>query len=325
VATEEDTSSSAISEPSLPNDPPTPTTKTGTAHDAMLMHGENCLNDLNFSTNYAIIEQLLVEPSLDESLSHADLLDVPCDKDDLVANASVLHAFEPNTIAETKHFMHIVSPNDEQKLLSSLHALGYIEFDVLCNLDCLEEQLSKYAYLPCFSKHTYHAIGKYNNKGEHMIHRVYICENLNYPFVVLNFDPLEGSHTTHIHSPFSSSVMVKQVYFQEGEHCWLLPMPTLSFVGTNLLHGSVANYYVSSDQNAYMLAKFSMQDDIFTIWKHGGILSHNNLHFLGFRNPFRSCVVQDWFQVQTTPRTAFHQEGENDEDMTPMHTTMIGA
>jgi hypothetical protein len=29
-----------------------------------------------------------------------------------------------------------------------------------------------------------------------MIHRVYICENLNYPFVVLNFDPQEGSHTT---------------------------------------------------------------------------------------------------------------------------------
>jgi hypothetical protein len=82
VATEEDTSSSAISEPSLPNDPPTPTTKTDTAHDAMLMDGENCLDVLNFSTNHAIIEQLSVEPSLDESLSHADLLDVPCDKDD---------------------------------------------------------------------------------------------------------------------------------------------------------------------------------------------------------------------------------------------------
>jgi hypothetical protein len=120
---------------------------------------------------------------------------------------------------------------------------------------------------------------------------VYICENLNYPFVVLNFDPLEGSNTTHIHSPFSSSVLVKQVYFQEGKHCWLLPMPTLSFVGTNLLQGSVANYYVSSDQDTYMLAKFSMQDDIFTICKHGDILSHNNFDFLGFRNLVSSCVV----------------------------------
>jgi hypothetical protein len=102
-------------------------------------------------------------------------------------------------------------------------------------------------------------------------------------------------------------------------------MPTLSFVGTNLLQGSVAKYYVSSDQDAYMLAKFYMQDDIFTIWRHGDIPPHHNFDFFGFRNPVLSCVVQDRFQVQSTPRTAFHQEGENDEDMTPMHTTMNGA
>jgi hypothetical protein len=223
----------ASSDPSLHNAPNTSTENIGNVHGATLTEGENCVNILNFSTNHAIIEHLSVEPSLDESLSHAALIDVPCDKDDLVDNASILHALEPNTIAKTKHVMHIVSANDEQKLLSSLHTLGCIEFDVLCNLDCLEEQLSKYTNLPCFSKHTYHAIGKYNNKGEYMIHRVYICENLNYSFVVLNFDPIEGSHTTHIPSPFSSSVLVKQVYyFQEGEHCWLLPMPTLSFVGT---------------------------------------------------------------------------------------------
>jgi hypothetical protein len=232
---------------SLHNAPNTPTENIGNVHGATLTEGENCVNMLNFSTNHTLVEQLIMEPSLDLSWLHAVLLDVPCDKDDLVDNASVLHALEPNTIAETKQVMHIVSANDEQKLLSSLHTFGYIEFDVLCNLDCLAEQLSKYADLPCFSEHTYHAIGKYNNKGEYMIHRVYICENLNYSFVVLNFDPLEGSHTTHIHSPFSSSVSVKQVYFQEGEHCWFLPMPTLSFVGTNLLQGSVAKYYVSSD------------------------------------------------------------------------------
>jgi hypothetical protein len=63
-------------------------------------------------------------------------------------------------------------------------------------------------------------------------------------------------------------------------------MPTLSFVGTNLLQGSVVNYYVSSDQDAYMLAKFCMQDDILTNWKHGDIPPHNNFDFFGFRNPF---------------------------------------
>jgi hypothetical protein len=35
--------------------------------------------------------------------------------------------------------------------------------------------------------------------------------------------------------------------------------------------------------------------------------------------------VQDRFQVQSTSRTAFRQEGDNDEDMTPVHTTIIGA
>jgi hypothetical protein len=82
---------------------------------------------------------------------------------------------------------------------------------------------------------------------------------------------------------------------------------------------------VSSAHDAYMLAKFSMPDDIFTNWKHGDIPPHNNFDFFGFRNPVRSCVVQDRFQVQSTPRTAFHQEGEYDEDMTLMHTTTIGA
>jgi hypothetical protein len=77
------------------------------------MEGENCVNMLNFSTNHTLVEQLIMAPSLDLSWSHAVLLDVPCDKDDLVDNASVLHALEPNTIAETKHVMHIVSPNDE--------------------------------------------------------------------------------------------------------------------------------------------------------------------------------------------------------------------
>jgi hypothetical protein len=91
---------------------------------------------LNFSTNHAIKEQLLVEPSLDLSLSHDDLLDVPCDKDELFDNASVLHVLEPNTSTENKHVIHLASARDEQKMLSFLHTLGYIEFDDLCNLDC---------------------------------------------------------------------------------------------------------------------------------------------------------------------------------------------
>jgi hypothetical protein len=95
---------------------------------------------LNFSTNHALVEQLIVEPSLALSLSHGYLLDVSCDNDELCDTIFVLHAS-----AENKHLMHVASEYDEQHLLSSLHTLGCIEFDDLCNLDCLEERLFAYA------------------------------------------------------------------------------------------------------------------------------------------------------------------------------------
>jgi hypothetical protein len=61
-----------------------------------------------------------VEPCIDLFLSHGDLLDVSCDKDELCANASILHAD-----AKHKHVKHIMaSANDKLKLLFSLHTLG---------------------------------------------------------------------------------------------------------------------------------------------------------------------------------------------------------
>ena len=69
-------------EPSLHNAPITPAEieSKGNAHG--VTDGETCFDVLNSSTNHAFIEQLLVEPSLDLSLSHDDLLGVPCDKDE---------------------------------------------------------------------------------------------------------------------------------------------------------------------------------------------------------------------------------------------------
>ena len=51
------TTSYANSKPSLHNTPITPAENTGNAYGATLTEGENCFNILNFSTNYAIIEQ----------------------------------------------------------------------------------------------------------------------------------------------------------------------------------------------------------------------------------------------------------------------------
>ena len=49
---------------------------------------------------------------------------------------------EPIICAENNIFVPIASVHDELKLLSSLNTLGYIEFDVLCNLNNLKEKLS---------------------------------------------------------------------------------------------------------------------------------------------------------------------------------------
>ena len=71
-----------------------------------------------------------------------------------------------------------------------------------------------------------------------MIHRVYVRSNMNSHFVVQDYDHLEGSHNNT--NTFSCSSK-KQVHFQEGEHCWLLPMSArpsilaLSLVSSNLL------------------------------------------------------------------------------------------
>ena len=44
---------------------PTEHESKGKANDAKLMEGESSLGVLNFSTNHAMIKQILVEPSLD--------------------------------------------------------------------------------------------------------------------------------------------------------------------------------------------------------------------------------------------------------------------
>ena len=93
--------------------------------------------------------------------------------------------------------------------------------------------------------------------------------------------------------------------------------PALSLVSSNLLHDSVDIYRVHSDHGVYMLAEIS--------WKHGHVPSHTYFSSLCLRNSVLLYVVQDQFQAQSTPRTAFRQEREHDEDMTPMHMTMFGT
>ena len=82
-------------------------------------------------------------------------------------------------------------------LLSSLNTLGYIEFDILCNLNCLKEKLKFDSGLPNFNHCSLHAIGKYDSKGEYLVHKVYICSNLKYPFGPQYLDQIEGCTNTN--------------------------------------------------------------------------------------------------------------------------------
>jgi hypothetical protein len=195
------TASCENSEPSSHTAPITPAEheSKGNAHDVELMGGESSLDVLIFSTNHTMMEQILVEPTFDLPLSQDDLLDIPCDKDDMHDDIYVIpmqplmkdHAIcvlKSNSHAENRHVIHNASDVDELKLLSSLNTLGYIEYDVLCNLSYLEEKLYAYADLPWLSRHTYRVFDKYNNKGQYMIQQVYICTNLSSPFVGKNCD-----------------------------------------------------------------------------------------------------------------------------------------
>jgi hypothetical protein len=183
-------------------------------------------NNLSNSTDIMRLDKFEI-PLLQE-----DCHVFPCDKEESCDGNTIISmpqlenkldvvAFDPINCAKTRTFNLITSVHDEMKLLSSLNTLGYIEFDVLCNLNNLEEKLSFSADLPWLSKHTYHVIGRYNWKGEYMVHRVYICSNIKSPFVMKQYDQLEGYvKANHIMSSStcpSLYVLLQQGQIQEGE------------------------------------------------------------------------------------------------------------
>jgi hypothetical protein len=155
-------------------------------------------------------------------LLQEDCLIVPCDKDELCDDNTIISmpqlenkldvvASDPINCAKIRTFNPITSVHDELKLIYSLNTLGYIEFDVLCNLNNLEKKISFSVDLPWLSKHRYHVIGRYIWNEEYMIHRVYICSNMKSPFVIKQYDQLEVYvKASHITSSFTYHLYVLQ-------------------------------------------------------------------------------------------------------------------
>jgi hypothetical protein len=78
-------------------------------------------------------------------LLQEDCLVVPCDKEELCDDNTIISmpqlenkidvvVSDPINCAKIRIFNPITSVHDALKLLSYLNTLGYIEFDVLCNL-----------------------------------------------------------------------------------------------------------------------------------------------------------------------------------------------
>ena len=133
-----------------------------------------------------------MEPTVVIPLTQVELIPDPHDKEELCDHASlismpqllndhVISIFANNSCVANKHVHHIANEQEEVNLLSSLSTLGYIEFDVLCNLDRLEAKLYGVSGLPWSSRNTFRAIGKYNSKGEYLVHKLYICSDMRLP------------------------------------------------------------------------------------------------------------------------------------------------
>jgi hypothetical protein len=135
--------------------------------------------------------------------------------------------FDSPTCAEIKYLIHVTCDTNELNLLSSLDTFNYTEYDVPCHLNIVEKRMFYQTKLPLLIRNNFHAISSYDN-GVFIVHRAYICSDLNPHSTMQQYDPVESdSNTNAIMSSSSNSVFKKQIHFQEGGHCWL-PMISLT-------------------------------------------------------------------------------------------------
>ncbi len=158
----------------------------GKLNGAEINKGEYTQGELHMSTFHAIVEQPLVEPTAEIPLSQVDLLAIPCNKEELYDNASLIsmpqlvneHVVSSvSSCADFNHDVHIANEVTERVLLFSLNTLGCVLFHDFCELDNLKEKLFATSVLPCPTNAIFHIFGKYNDRDVFLVHKVYICSN----------------------------------------------------------------------------------------------------------------------------------------------------
>jgi hypothetical protein len=74
--------------------------------------------------------------------------------------------------------------------------------------------------LPSFNHCLLHAIGKYDSEIQYLVHRIYICSDLKYPFGLHDHDKIGGCTNANNVSQSPSRFSLKQQgHPKEGEHC----------------------------------------------------------------------------------------------------------
>jgi hypothetical protein len=106
---------------------------------------------LNLSTTPTSLEQSLVEHVAEFPLLQDDYKIDPYDKEKLCDHASLIsrtqlmhghdNSILDDTHAEVRRVHCINSEKEEMKIISSLNCFGYIEFNFVCDLNSLENEL----------------------------------------------------------------------------------------------------------------------------------------------------------------------------------------
>jgi hypothetical protein len=149
-----------------------------------------------------------------------------CDHASLISTTQLVHGHDnsilDDTHAEARRVHCIDSEKEELKIISSINCLGYIEFNFVCHLNSLENELFQKSGLLYLDYCTFHALGLYDNNNSYIVQKVYICLDFITSFMVPRIDKkiicIEANSTISCFSPVDHMLRVN---FQEREPCLL--------------------------------------------------------------------------------------------------------
>nr|ABF96748.1 retrotransposon, putative, centromere-specific [Oryza sativa Japonica Group] len=160
---------------------------------AQNIHHEEKSNMLEMSSPSLTKEEekteapILSEEGIKGKLNGADITQELCDNASPISLPQLVneHAISSVSLcADFKHVIHIVNEVEERELTSSLNILGYVQCDDFFELDSLKEKLFDKYDLPCPTNVIFHIFGEYNDRQIYLVHRIYICLDLQPPIDV---------------------------------------------------------------------------------------------------------------------------------------------